>query len=127
MEGNNLTIYFFKWWYGEAYGRVFKYIKAGYIYATDMFSIKICFATLFAPWKRDAISYEGLSLQQRFQVWTLNLASRFIGFLVKVFTITAYLFFVAFLSFCSLIVIVVWLMYPLLIALLIFRAVALLR
>ncbi len=123
MEGNNLTISFVSWWYGEAYSRVFKYIKAAYIYFTDAFSVLICFRTLFAPWKRDMISYEGLSLQQKFQVWTLNLASRFVGFLVKSFTLGAYLIFVVFLSCCSLAVIIIWILYPLLLALLIWRAI----
>jgi len=122
MEGNNLTSYFGKWWYGEAYGRVLKYLKAAYIFSFDLFSVSICIKTLFAPWKRDEISYEGLSLQQKFQVWTLNLASRFIGFMIKSTAIVSYLVFALVLSVFEFVVVVVWLAYPIIIIFLLYRA-----
>ena len=116
MEGtNNLTILFFSWWYGEAYARLFKYIRAFYIYVTDLFSVKICLKTLFSVWKRDAISYQGLSLKQIFQVWTLNLASRFVGFLIKSITLISYLVAIVILSVISIILIILWPLYPALI------------
>lgn len=114
MEGNSLILLYFKWWYTEGYGRLFRYLKAVYIYLTDLFSVKISLKTLFAPWKRDVISYEGLTLQQRFSVWTLNLASRFIGFLVKIFTLLTYIISIAVLSTASLTLIVTWLFIPIL-------------
>ena len=57
----------------------------------DLFSVKVLFKTLFSPWKRDSISTDGLSLQEKFQVWTLNLASRIIGFLVKTFVLATFI------------------------------------
>ena len=68
---------------------------------------------MFAPWRRDVISYEGLTIQDRFQVLVLNITSRFVGAIIKIFTIITFvivflfclsLFFVAFL---------VWLLFPL--------------
>jgi len=116
MEGtNNLTALFFSWWYGEAYNRLFKYIRAVYIYLTDLFSVEICLKTLFAVWKRDSTSYEGLALKEKFQVWTLNLASRFIGLLIKSITLASYLVAVALASICAIILIVIWPFYPLLV------------
>lgn len=116
MEGtNNLTTLFFSWWYGEAYNRLFKYIRAVYIYLTDLFSVKICLKTLFAVWKRDSNSYEGLALTEKFQVWTLNLASRFIGLLIKLITIASYSVAVAITSICAIILIIIWPFYPLLV------------
>lgn len=120
MEGTtNLPVLFVGWWYSEAFRRVLVYVKAFYIFATDFFSVKICLKTLFAPWKRDMISYEGLSIQQKFQVWTLNLASRFVGFVVKSITLLSYLVFIIFISVFSLTLIFVWIFYPLIIAVLI--------
>ncbi len=127
MVGNNLTIMFFAWWYGEAYARLLKYIKASYVFFTDLFSVRICLRTLFAPWKRDEISYEGLSLQQKFQVWTLNLASRLIGAAIKTITIFLYIIFIIFLSVFSLTAIIIWTTYPLIIVFLIWRASTTLR
>lgn len=115
MEGtSNLTVLYVSWWYGEGYARIFKYIRAFYIYLTDLFSVKICLVTLFSPWKRDKISYEGLSLQQKLQVWTLNMSSRFIGFGVKIATIITYLVAILVVSIFSVLLIIVWPILPLL-------------
>jgi len=122
----SLPILFVSWWYGEAYRRVFRYIRAVYIYTADLFSVKLVFITLFAPWKRDIISYENLSLQQRFEVWTLNLASRFVGFIIKVISLLIYLFFTLFESILSLALIIIWPFYPLICIGLIFWGVTLL-
>lgn len=108
----SLPILFLEWWYGLAYRRVFKYIRAVYIYTADLFSVKIIFVTLFAPWKRDVISYEGLSLQQKFEVWTLNLASRFIGFVIKVIFLAIYIIFTIFESAISFALVIIWPFYP---------------
>ena len=109
MEGGiNLPFLFFHWWYSLAYRRILKYIRAFFIFVTDLFSVKISLKTLFAPWKRDIISYEGLTLQQKFQVWTLNLAARFVGFIIKTVTLAIYAAFIIFLSFFSLFLIIFW-------------------
>lgn len=112
-----------KWWYGEAITRIFKYIRAAYIFFADLFSVKICIRTMFDPWKRDEISYEGLSIQQKFQVWLMNLSSRFIGAVIKLSTLLGYVVFTIFLSVAGLLAILLWLIYPALIIYFIFRAV----
>lgn len=121
MEGSNsLPILFLNWWYGFAYRRLFKYIRAVFIYIFDLFSVKLSLLTLFAPWKRDSISYEGLSLQQKFEVWTLNIASRFVGFFIKTINLIIYLFMTCIAAISSLIFVVVWPLYPILIIYLIY-------
>ena len=113
MEGStSLTILYFNWWYAEGYGRLFKYIKSFYIYLTDLFSVRISIRTLFAPWKRDKISYEGLTLQQKFQVWSLNMASRFIGLIIKVIALSIYLIAIIAVSIFSVFLIVFWPLMP---------------
>ena len=107
-----MPVLLFQWWYGLAYHRIFKYIRAVYIYTADLFSIKIIFVTLFAPWKRDVISYEGLTLQQKFEVWSLNMASRFIGFAIKVVALAVYLIFTIFETAASFALIIIWPFYP---------------
>jgi len=51
------------------------------------FSIPQLVKTLFEPWRRDSIEAINLSLQQRLQLWVMNLVSRFIGFLIRSITI----------------------------------------
>jgi len=113
MEGSaNLSSAFFSWWYVDVFRRLFVFSRQFLVYLTDLFSVKICLTTLFSVWKRDKIGYEGLSIQQRFEVLTLNLSSRIIGALIKIFTIATFI--VAF--FCSLIIImavfIIWFLYP---------------
>lgn len=116
MEGtNSLPILFLNWWYGYAYLRLFKYIRAVFIYVYDLFSVRLSIITLFAPWKRDSISYEGLSLQQKFEVWTLNIASRFVGFFIKTINLAIYLGMTALAAVVSFGAIIIWPLYPILI------------
>jgi hypothetical protein len=113
MEGSAiLSSAFFSWWYFELYHRLIKFFRQFLIYLADLFSVKICLTTLFAPWKRDRVSYEGLSLREKFEVWTLNLSSRIIGALIKIFTVIT--FAVAFFSTLVIIsiVFIIWLLYP---------------
>lgn len=92
QEGtSNLTLLFFSWWYKYLPYRLFSASEALVITLTDLFSVKMILPTLFAPWKRDIMSYEGLTLQQKFQVLMLNLASRIIGFLVKISVFCGYI------------------------------------
>jgi len=93
-----------------------KYLKAIFIYLTDLFSVKLIFRTLFMPWKRDQISAKGLPLNERFNIWLLNLVSRFVGFAVKSLFFVVYLIFSAGLSIVSLVAIVFWFLMPLLVA-----------
>ena len=92
QEGtNSLLILYFSWWYGYLPRRLFLALKASVLTLLDIFSVRVLFKTLFAPWKRDSISTDGLSLQQKFQVWVLNMTSRFVGFMVKTFVLITFI------------------------------------
>lgn len=112
MEGTSLNSVFVAWWYRIQFRRIWAYFKRFLVYLFDLFSIRICLRTLFAVWRRDMISYEGLSLQQSFQAWLLNLASRFVGLFVKVSTIIAYLVVTLLVLLIGLSLILVWFLYP---------------
>jgi len=105
---------FVNWYYKEAYFRVWKYVKAFQILNFDVFSVQILIKTLFAPWKRDVISYEGLTIKQRFEVWSLNISSRVIGFLVKSMVLLVYIFAEAVTLAVSIAALLVWPILPLL-------------
>jgi len=127
MEGTkSLPILFFSWWYGYSYHRLFKYLRAIFIYIYDLFSVRLSLLTLFAPWKRDSISYEGLSLQQKFEVWTLNIASRFVGFFIKTINLAIFLAITILVALLSLCLTLLWPLYPLLIVYLIYLGIKLL-
>lgn len=71
------------WWF------VFKPKQLLYIYSKvirkirQFFSISLLLRTLFAPWKRDEINMDNLSLQDRLRVLIMNLVSRLVGAVVR--------------------------------------------
>lgn len=126
VEGRtNTKSMFFSWWYGEGFRRLLILIVHLYKYLFDLFSVKISLQTLFAPWKRDEIGYENLSLQQQLQVWLLNLSSRFVGFWVKFFTILTCLILAGCFTVIAGLSTIFWLLCPLLIILFIVKGLSL--
>lgn len=116
VEGRIITFAFFKWWYLIMPQKLFVYCKKLFVFLYDFFSISVCLKTLFAVWKRDMIDYQGLSLSDIFQAWTLNLASRFIGFMVKILTIIVYLIVSVLFLLLAILFFGFWLLYPFVIA-----------
>lgn len=57
------------------------------IITADTFSIKELVRTLFYPWRRDIIKPVQPTLQQLFEIWSLNLMSRLIGAFIRTVTI----------------------------------------
>jgi len=113
QEGtSNLILLFFSWWYGYLPHRLYLALKAAILTITDLFSVRLLFKTLFAPWKRDIISYEGLTLQQKFQVLMLNLSSRFIGFIVKIFVLAAFIIIFSLTTAIFIATFLLWLAFP---------------
>ena len=52
-----------------------------------MFSVPELFRTLFAPWKRDYVATDHMSLGDKFQIMVGNLATRFVAFIIRSITI----------------------------------------
>jgi hypothetical protein len=125
MEGNStiLGIFCF-WWYRETFSRFWSYVKTYFAYLADLFSVRICFNTIFDPWKRDKISYEGLALKEKFEAIGMNLASRLVGAIVKIVTISSYLFVTIIYALLAFSFIVIWLLFPLIFLFLIVLAAA---
>lgn len=99
--------------------RLFSATKALVTILFDLFSVKQIFPTLFAPWKRDIISYEGLSFQEKFNVFMLNMASRLIGCLIKSFVLITFILVLILSLVISFFVFVVWLAFPIVVIFLI--------
>lgn len=111
---------FLSWWYGEEFARLFAYFGKFFVYLYDLFSVEICLKTLFSVWRRDIIDYRNLGIREIFQAWTLNTASRLVGFVVKAFTILGYLIVTTVFIAAALFSTVFWLAFPAVIVGLIF-------
>lgn len=71
------------WWYTAVAAIIYKNQRLVLLTTADYFSFRILLRTLFQPWKRDQISTQDLSLQERAQVWAMNGVARLIGFAVR--------------------------------------------
>lgn len=111
---------FFVWWYLEAPSRNWLIVKAFVLRMIDTFSVPILLRTLFAPWKRDIISTENLSLNERFQVWGANLVSRLVGAVIRSFTIIVGLLSAGFVAIFGFALWLLWFFLPFIIVLIAF-------
>lgn len=111
-----MVVLFFSWWYGYLPRRLYSAFMAAAISLFDAFSVKTLLYTWFSPWKRDIISTDGLTIQQKFQVLMLNLASRVIGFLVKTSVLIAFSIVFLLTIIISFGLFVIWLAFPLVVA-----------
>lgn len=113
MEGTkNLNSLFFVWWYTEVFGELSSFVKHFFVYLADLFSVKICLKTLFSPWRRDNISYEGLTIQEKFQVMILNVTSRFVGLIIKIFTLATFVVVFLVCTIFFLVIVAGWFLFP---------------
>lgn len=83
--GGSITswIHVVPWWYRSVPRELLKQQQLLLATTVDYFSFRVLLQTLFQPWKRDEISTDRLSLQQRLEVLGLNLMSRMIGAVVR--------------------------------------------
>jgi hypothetical protein len=127
-EGSSsLFLSFLTWWYIEAFKELRVFLGRFLLYITDLFSVKACLSTLFAPWKRDVLSMDRLSLQERFQIIVLNMASRIIGAMVKLITLAVFVFVIGIGAGICLNLIIVWLTWPIVCLLLMYAGIIFIR
>lgn len=99
-------------WYLYSIKRVAQVVWLLVLKNLDYFSIPILLKTLFAPWKRDILSTQNLSLNEKFRIWIFNLMSRLIGAVIRIFTIIFGLFLTLFLLIFGGALIIVWALMP---------------
>lgn len=114
---------YFSWWYGE--GLVNFWLATGIMTEKifSFFSIKLLLRTLFDPWKRDAYYVENASIDIRLKIWFNNLISRFIGFIIRLFTISLGLVATVLFFMFFLVLIFIWVLLPIVVLYLIFNGV----
>lgn len=118
----NIFLGYFVWWYSRGLKNLLRYFKAFLVILFDFFSVPVLVFTFFKPWKRDYIPTQGLSLEEKFQVWIFNLIARFFGMIVKFFTFLVFVFFFLVVVVLEIAVFLAWLFFPLIIIFLIISA-----
>lgn len=102
-------------WYIESIKRISQVAYLMVLKNLDYFSIPLLLKTFFQPWKRDILSTQGLSLNQKFQIWTFNLMSRIIGAIIRFFTIIIGLILTLVLMIFGLLAVIAWILMPIII------------
>src|SRR5262249_48166373 len=106
-----LATQFFVWWYGDGWRgqarlgwkRVGSTMRA--------FSAPLLISTLFAPWRR-VVSDPGPSLKAKLKVVGINLASRAVGFTVRLFVLITAAVMILAMSLLAVIELVAWPLIP---------------
>lgn len=75
------------WWIYHAPKNLFRAILQVIKNSYNYFSITLLAKTLFSPWRRDVVNPVNPSLQDRLQIFVMNLFSRIIGAIVRLITI----------------------------------------
>lgn len=113
----------FGWWYGAGFRRAGLVVQATVHNTLDQFSVKLLLPHLFAPWKRDVLSMQGLSLQERLQVIIMNLVSRLVGAVVRLSIVIGGLLAALVEAILGGLYLTLWLLWPILVPLLLLLAV----
>lgn len=107
--------YMLQWWYGPGWLAQWKKIIQRAKSVGGAYSGKTLLKTLFAPWKRiTALKPANPTIQQRLQGVVDNLVSRFVGFIVRVFTLMAAVVSLLFIVLFGLALAIIWPVLPLL-------------
>lgn len=104
---------FFQWWYSEGFVQAWRIILYAAGQFGDFFTLPTLVRTWFAPWKNDQLAAHNVSLGDQVKIWELNVASRFIGFLVRSLVIFITILGLAVLLLLGAFSLVIWLLIPL--------------
>lgn len=98
-------------------------VKKTVIYLYYQFSIKYLLKTLLEPWKKDIVQLANPSLQERFTIFTTNLVSRFMGFLVRSITVLAGSIIIVLIIMLSIVIFVIWVFLPIIAIYMIYKGI----
>ncbi len=112
---------YFGWQFIEAPKKIIFIFQKTIAYLYHQFSIDFLMRTLFLPWKKDISKIVNPSLQERLNMFAINIISRFMGVLIRSLTIMAGYIIIILSIIAFIIIFITWLSLPFLIIYLIYR------
>lgn len=106
-----MILKYLKWHFIEIPKRIVKVFGNFIWFGYNFFSINYCFKTLFNPWKKIAWSYKGGS--SRFEVFTSNMVSRIMGFLMRSFIVLLWIIYEFIIISMTTFSVLIWISIPL--------------
>src|SRR3989344_6954049 len=115
-ENRRENIRFFGWHYTFAPRQIIE-IWIGFLAATlHYFSVGLLLRTLVSPWHRDTTGYgRGFDFKRYLSIWSLNMVSRGVGFIVRSVTIVLALLAEVLIAVIGLMFLALWFTAPLII------------
>lgn len=115
---------FVYWQFVESPKKLLYIIKKANICVFHYFSIGFLLKTLFYPWKRDTQYLPNPSLTDQIKILMDNFISRFIGFIVRFFTICVGLFLQLITMVVGMVIFLIWIFLPLFIIYFLYKGIA---
>ncbi len=114
--GKNIFLQYLEWHFLDVPKSIFQGWLNFLRFNLSRWSIPILLKTLFSHWRRYKYSYgRGFDFKRYFEVFTFNMMSRGIGFILRVFCIFLGILTELFLVAAGIIVLLFWIVLPLLI------------
>jgi len=105
---------FFAWYYIDSISGLLSAWKNFLLFNLEFFSVPLLLKSLFSPWRRIYSPYgKTFELWKNIEAFTLNMMSRIIGAILRVFLIVIGLIFEIVVLTAGLIIILLWLALPL--------------
>lgn len=119
-----LVTIFFKWYFFEMPRQI---IKLTYQYTnviSKIYSFVFLLKTFFSPWKNQSYAYpdKGFDINRILEIWTSNMIARLVGAFVRFFTIIIGILLLIIINIIGLVVLFIWVTYPVLFPVLIIRS-----
>ena len=110
---NNIIIQYLVWRFFDVPRNIIQGWKNYLAFNLKYFSIPLLFKTMFAYWHKYSMSYgKGFDFQRIFEAITLNIMSRILGAIVRLFLIAIGLVFELLIFLVGLAVLLLWLFLP---------------
>jgi len=111
-----LITIFIKWYFFEMPIKIIKQLYKYLVVITKIYSFIFLLKTFFSPWKNQSYAYpdKGFDINKILEVWTSNMVARVVGAFVRFFTILTGIVVLLIVIALGLLILFLWLTYPVL-------------
>lgn len=119
-----LITIFIKWYFFEMPIKITKQLYKYIVVITKIYSFIFLLKTFFSPWKNQSYAYpnKGFDINKILEVWTSNMIAMLVGAFVRFFTILTGIVVLLIVMALGLLILFLWLTYPVLFFILIIRS-----
>jgi len=119
-----LITIFIKWYFFEMPIKIIKQLYKYLVVITKIYSFIFLLKTFFSPWKNQSYAYpnKGFDINKIIEIWTSNMVARVVGAFVRFFTILTGIVVLLIVIALGLLILFLWLTYPVLFFILIIRS-----